>query len=160
MWRALGFACGGSILTLLCGNLFVVVAIITGGSVPSGVWFAVGGVVPFVLCLILCTILYVRYQIRTKRSSAERPPTSNNIYRAPERVIYMGSSQQTTFGGNTDQPNRPPHLPPTLQGGEGVASLTSNAPPSYAEVEANKDQYATSVSELPPPYPGVDTSYR
>ena len=50
----------------------------------------------------------------------------------------------TTFSKNTD--SKCPQ-----QDDEGVRTLTKEAPPSYHEVEANKDSYS-----LPPPYPGKD----
>ncbi len=104
-------------------------------SVPSGVWYGVGLAVIIFATMSILLIYLVRRSILIKHVS----PSSGAATSPPQHVAYNLTRETVNV---TDKP-------------ESIMDLSSAGPPSYAEVEAEKEKYA---AELPPTYPGLQPS--
>lgn len=134
----------------------------SGGSPPRAIWYGVG----FGIAAIFIVVITVLYFVARNRIQKTRSRSSNPSSRSSPRsttttrtTFQRAVSSLTTSGRTTAQPvYHPPPLPPsegaTVQpglsyhlsapppGGDGGATLYTDAPPSYDELQANKDHYA------------------
>ena len=98
-------------------------------SVPSGVWVGIAFAVTVLAAVVVIIVFIVRRTMLAKQLPARPEPASIS----PQHVAYNAGNLYYR-----DPTNKP----------EGVMGLSSAAPPSYVDLEADKVQLA---AEHPPP---------
>ena len=109
--------------------LFLLLSSLHAESVPSGVWVGIAFAVTVLAAVVVIIIFIVRRSMLAKQLPARPEPAGTS----PQHVAYNAGNLY--YQGPTDKP-------------EGVMGLSSAAPPSYADLEADKVQLA---AEYPPP---------
>lgn len=117
--------------------------------IAAAIWYALGIGISLFSILVTVVLIIIRRVVITKRLSAARAtPTT-------QRMEYNLTTQMATNSG-TLSPS-PPHFQADAQKNEVTASLSAGEPPSYAEVEGNRYNYATGGESLPSPPPPYHT---